>query len=88
MHATVTVWGEGQLKSLPAVSTISVQLAPPPILQLGGSQGGVAYQTTYYIGGPPVPVVDPGFSITAPQLTELDGASVLLADIRARPRSR
>ena len=67
-----------------AVSNVTVQYPIAPTVQIGGVSVGTGYQTSYYLGGSPVGIVAPDFSIDATPFDGLDGA-VVSVDLPGSP---
>ncbi len=62
-----------------STSTVTLRLPPPPVLDLNGDVPGDGYATTFYVGGPAVPIVDPaGFTIRTEAPTTILMAEVTL----------
>ena len=80
LHAQVTLVDSGEV----AVSNVTVQYPIAPTVQIGGVSVGTGYQTSYYLGGSPVGIVAPDFSIDATPFDGLDGA-VVSVDLPGSP---
>jgi len=73
----VTAYGQ---PGVAATARIDVRYPGPPIINFGTGSPGVINETTYYLDGPPVPVLPPDFSVAA-DVSYLDGAQLAFAEI-------